>query len=176
MRIDTQRLAQSVTETGERPAALARRAQISASHLANAMAGRRGLSAEALDRLAKVMRINPEALYQTGNPPGDESETAIPNASIWPVVLDGKAVCYWRRHFEMTVGELAESAGVSRSWVLSVERSRKTRLPATSDRGRRLAGALAVPLAALDATPARRPPGWQGARVAHPVPIRDHGT
>jgi hypothetical protein len=122
------------------------------------MAGRRGLSAEALDRLAKVMRISPEALCQTGSPPAEEPELAIPVTSVRPVVLNGKAVGYWRRHFEMTVGELAKSAGVSPSWVLSVERSRRTRLPATSDRARRLAGALAVPLAALDATPPRPPP------------------
>jgi transcriptional regulator with XRE-family HTH domain len=159
MDIDAEKIRRALAETGESPVALARRAGISASHLANAMAGRRGLSPRTLDRLAKVLGTRPGALCH-----GDDGDNRRPipgtaPALGKPIVLDGDSVRYWRRHFHMSVAELAQSAGVTPSWVSSVERSSKTELSPGSDHAHRLAGALAVPVTALDATRPDRPPG-----------------
>jgi plasmid maintenance system antidote protein VapI len=62
MRINSEALRLAVARRGEAPRVLARRAEISASHLANAIAGRRGLSGKSLGRLAEVLGEAPRTL------------------------------------------------------------------------------------------------------------------
>jgi len=153
MKADAAKIRRALAEAKQRPADLARHAGISASHLANAMAGRRGLSPEVLERLAGVLCTPPEELCQRVGSSDAEPVLDAAVASGQPIVLDGRAVRYWRRHFGMTIAALADSAGVEPAWLSSVERSSRTKLPIGSDAAQRLAGALAVPLEELVAEP-----------------------
>jgi plasmid maintenance system antidote protein VapI len=64
MRIDPEALRLAVVRNGVAHSVLARRAEISASHLANAMAGRRGLSSKSLGRLAEALGETPQTLQE----------------------------------------------------------------------------------------------------------------